>query len=508
MMRIVKIAVAPGWIVRCVAAALAMTALACSPAAAALPGAQVSATQVIPEVSYPGIQHLHYRYGPLAIAPGQNTIDTELDNLKPSQPGFITRFAPNLVYVSNGKVPRVDVIHLHHGVWLINGYPTLAAGEEKTILQLPDGYGLRNDPSDSWALSYMIHNLTPNATKVYLTYDVDFVPASQALTPVSPIWMDVAGLQLYPVFDALKRKGQARYTFPDDAGAAQRSKVGSAHEWRVPADITLVAATGHLHPGGLWNDLTATRGGQRKELFRSVAKYFEPAGAVSWDVATTATKPDWKVALRAGDRINVSTTYDTHKASWYESMGIDVVFYADGVAPGAVDPFTSAVDWHGEITHGHLPENDHHGGGPLDLPDPRRLLSGHVAANVNIFGFVYGRGDLSASNATGRPPVVRAGDSLTFTNLDATTALAPHQSAYHTITACRAPCNRETGVAYPIADGPVQFDSGELGYGPAGGTPAANRNTWKTPRSLKPGTYSYFCRIHPYMRGAFRVVAR
>jgi plastocyanin len=31
---------------------------------------------------------------------------------------------------------------------------------------------------------------------------------------------------------------------------------------------------------------------------------------------------------------------------------------------------------------------------------------------------------------------------------------------------------------------------------------------YKTPKNLKPGTYSYFCRIHPFMRGAFRVVKK
>jgi plastocyanin len=53
----------------------------------------------------------------------------------------------------------------------------------------------------------------------------------------------------------------------------------------------------------------------------------------------------------------------------------------------------------------------------------------------------------------------------------------------------------------------VEFDSGELGWGPEGATPAANRNTWSTPDDLKPGTYTYFCRIHPFMRGSFRVIA-
>jgi plastocyanin len=218
----------------------------------------------------------------------------------------------------------------------------------------------------------------------------------------------------------------------------------------------------------------------------------------------TATKPGWRVALKAGDVVSLSTTYDTRHASWYEAMGIMPLFFAGGV-PG-VDPFTQAVDWHGALTHGHLPENDHHGGGPFDFPDARTLASGPMTAAVAIRGYVYGRGDLSATSATGRPPVVRAGQSLTFKNFDALRGMSARQSAYHTITACRAPCNRATGIAYPLADGSVTFDSGELGYGPAIATPAANRNTWKTPKRLKPGTYTYFCRIHPFMRGAFRVV--
>jgi plastocyanin len=32
--------------------------------------------------------------------------------------------------------------------------------------------------------------------------------------------------------------------------------------------------------------------------------------------------------------------------------------------------------------------------------------------------------------------------------------------------------------------------------------------TYKTPKNLQPGTYTYFCRVHPFMRGAFRVVPK
>jgi plastocyanin len=37
-------------------------------------------------------------------------------------------------------------------------------------------------------------------------------------------------------------------------------------------------------------------------------------------------------------------------------------------------------------------------------------------------------------------------------------------------------------------------------------TAAANRIDWTTPKNLSPGDYTYFCRVHPFMRGAFRVV--
>ena len=58
------------------------------------------------------------------------------------------------------------------------------------------------------------------------------------------------------------------------------------------------------------------------------------------------------------------------------------------------------------------------------------------------------------------------------------------------------------GPVVGLADGRVAFDSGQLG---TGGPPTVERDTWSTPKNLKPGTYTYFCRIHPFMRGAFRV---
>jgi len=346
----------------------------------------------------------------------------------------------------------------------------------------------------------MIHNLTPVPTQVYMTYTVDFAPkgsrAARGIRPVRPIWMDVRKGNLYPVFNVRKGSGgNGRFTYPDEARNPYRGGP-KRNRWVVDRPGVLVATAGHLHPGGLHTDLKVRRHGKTARLFRSVAKYFEPAGAVSWDVAMTGTRPDWRVKLRRGDVLSVSATYDTSRASWWESMGIMVVFMADG-GPGD-NPFRKKVDRPGVVTHRHLPENNNHGGALTGLPDPRQLPDGSQnPGNLGIVNFKYQLGDLSMPGPAGLPPVIRPGQSLNFRN-----QTDDQQRIYHSITSCKAPCNRSTGIAYPIADGDVQFESSTLG---SAVPPATGALEWRTPDNLQPGTYTYFCRIHPFMRGAFRV---
>ena len=532
------------------AALAASVCLGALPASAlALPGTKVSSKTLIQRVDYPQTQHLHFTYGPIQIMPGQNNIDARINQNKPTVPGYITRFAPNLVYAGTHKVPRVDVIHLHHAVWLSNGaagkgnygflgfYPFMAAGEEKTISQQPPGYGYPVGKKDAWVLNYMIHNLTPDATRVYLTYDVDFIPATSAaartIRPVYPVWMDVEAGHLYPVFDVKRRSGsKGLYTFPDQAKNAYAGRRRPANEWSVTTPGTLVSTAGHVHPGGLWTQLdllrpgaTVTAASRRAgvsagtmpgsvRLFRSYARYWDKRGPISWDMAMTGTPSDWRVRVRPGDTLRVSATFETRRASWYESLGIMVLFMTHdsdgkGVAAG-VNPFRRSPDQNGRVTHGHLAENNHHGGAQtlganaLKFPTCSRT-------QVGIKDFLYRPGDFKATGDNRCLPTVRQGASLTFTNFDASTAAVGNilfpgepylKSIFHTITSCQDPCGLDTGISYPLANGAGGYDSSQLGFG----TPAADRVTWSTPSNLKPATYTYFCRIHPFMRGAFRVV--
>lgn len=455
-----------------------------------------------------GAQRIKYRVGPFDVVPGQNEIGFRVIEEKPQVDGWFTRIRPDLTYLS-GRVPRVDVIHLHHGVWLNTsrgdataGLPErfFAAGEEKTILRLPKGFGYPVKASDRFLLNHMIHNLTPVSTRLYMVYEVDFVPrgsrAARGMKPVRPIWMDVRNGQTYPVFNARKGSGKkGRYTFPNDARNPYRGGARQ-NEWTVDRPGVLVATAGHLHPGGLHTDLRVRRGARTAPLFRSAARYFEPAGAVSWDVAMTATPRDWRVKVRAGDVLSTSATYDTKRASWWESMGIMVVYMAE--RGRGVDPFKVNVSRKGSVTHGHLAENRNHGGEATELPDPRVLPDGAPNPGfVDLASFKYSLGDLSLSGDSRNPPVIAPGQTLTFRD-----AGDNARRIYHSITSCKPPCNRSTGIAYPIADSPVQFESGTLG---TAGPPTTGALSWTTPSNLKPGTYTYFCRIHPFMRGAFRV---
>jgi len=482
-------------------------------AALALLAPAASAGPPTPELGFAAplgsdVQHLHFRYGPIHVLPGQNLISFGPVSIeKPAYDGYIVGFKPNLV-LEDGTVPPVDQLHLHHGVWLnVRSDGTqekfAAAGEEKTQFHLPPGYGYPVKGTDTWLLNHMLHNLTPEPEEAYITYDIDFVPLhsalGQSMTPVRPLWMDVENGKTYPVFDVKRAAGHdGRYTYPQDSPGANAQGNNGLNTHTVQSDETLVWAAGHVHPGGLKVDLDVTRNGQQARLFESTAKYWDPGGPISWDMAMTVTPPDYRAALKKGDRLSVQATYETEHASWYESMGIMVGWVTDGTH--GPDAFSGAFPTTGDVTHGHLPENDNHGGADTGLPDPFGLPDGQtLGSQVGIAGFTYLPGNLGLTGPLQNPPTVAAGQSLTFNNTDAPPFI------FHTVTACKAPCTGATGISYPLANGPIDFDSGELGYGVPGFTAAANQYQWKTPANLPTGTYTYFCRIHPYMRGAFRV---
>jgi plastocyanin len=121
---------------------------------------------------------------------------------------------------------------------------------------------------------------------------------------------------------------------------------------------------------------------------------------------------------------------------------------------------------------------------------------GMTTDTVTIANFLYQPGDMSMSGQQGAPVQVKHGTSLRFVNADESANIR------HSVTTCEWPCNGPYVSNYPHGDG--AWESGTLGFDAVdGGTPDP---VAETPKDLPVGKYSYFCRIHPWMRGAFEVV--
>src|ERR1700751_5280845 len=99
--------------------------------------------------------------------------------------------------------------------------------------------------------------------------------------------MDVEDHHIYPVFDVKRHSGRhGRFTFPDMSANPYPGGT-PLNEFTVEHPGRLVATAGHLHPGGLYDDLDLIRAGATPgrhavpgavpnsvRLFHSRADYF------------------------------------------------------------------------------------------------------------------------------------------------------------------------------------------------------------------------------------------
>jgi hypothetical protein len=515
-------------------------------------------------VRYPGAcQRLRFAYGPIAVKPGQNDVLVGPVTIeKPNRAGYITRIKPNLMR-ADGTIPPVEQVHLHHGTWLsqptYGSGPFFAAGEEKTIGSFPIGYGMPVKPTDQWQLLYMVHSAVEQPMEVFITYDVDFIPKAKAagvgIKPAYPVWLDVRPSG-YPVFNVQRRFGGSdkKCTWPKQNCASfdpygktipgqGKPANGKGEDLKLPkrgeslgaiknfTGGTLIVIGGHVHPSGLQNEIDLVRGSRKTRIYTGRAHYWNRHDSSkdggppdSWDFSMEVDAlPRWGVRVKPGDALRSNATYDTSKVASYEDMGIAVTAIAPNTdsgkptAPG-VDPFRAKRDNStncrsggarsgklctvGLVSHGHYKENGHYGGHAGHWT----LSTGGPTNNVGIVDFTYLPGDLSA----GRPiPSVKLGTKLSFTNFEGA-------GIYHTVTSCAFPCLGETGAAFPLSDGrtstgrKLDVDSAELGYGAPYVGATSQKIRWSLPVTAATGfkageKVTYFCRIHPFMRGAFEV---
>jgi plastocyanin len=513
----------------------------------ALPAPLEPAHRMVPRA--PGtVARTTFLYGPHAIPAGWDLNRVALD--VPLQDGFVTQLGYRLVDATTGQQHGNMHVHIHHALWfrgvgLDFGELVLGTGEERTHVDLdaradaaPGGprYGLAFTAEEPHTLLLMLHNKMPQAQVVHILLDATFVygtaDAIRAATACgNAVPLEGEGCAAGQDFHALDgRLWGGIYDVPRDPLATTPHiypSLGSdGIRYTAQASGTMVHLAGHVHPNGLATvvvnlgpagsgceaDLDAD-GFPGTTLLRSAKFDRVPGLFASEEFQMGVSKPGWRAPVRAGDRIAQWGVYEHRDHASYGAMAF-AASHVDRLAPppprtgcqlrefaprlvgGAGDPAESVPnrDWDTPA----MPVCGVAGQPPCDHPatPPPGLEVGEVL----IADFAFTPGDQHLALPLGAPPRVHQGQALRFVNADTSSVVR------HTVTSCPWPCNGPYVANYPQPDG--RFDSGAMGnldVLDGGGVPPRHP-TWDTPTTLPAGLYSYYCRLHPWMRGAFEVV--
>jgi hypothetical protein len=508
----------------------------------------------------------NFWFGPYVVPPGHdlNRIDVDV----PLGNGMVTWIEPHVVRASDLVEPPHQLLHIHHSHWFAldpgntednyfgqNAEWIFGNGDEETRADFelrsaanPRGpvYGQYVSASKSQIMIYMLHNKTPVSQVVYIILKVHFIHGT--LEQLNALGgrphRDVRGVLFGRTYDVPRRpRGMGVYQ------SARNDRRGPI-EWTSTVDGTIIGTGSHLHPGGM--RVVVENYGSRKRpcpddgrgyggttLLASDAVFRH--APFSEDFQMEVTDPRWRAPIHKGDRIRISGTYEDKKHSWYEVMthegiyidtqqppgrgcaprilgqprkpprgaklgkvsGIPSLRFSRNSAPptgwslarGWIDPVEGVRNRSWAESHDQFC-GAKWGGGRCEQPLPPDRANGGVATNrVDIVNFLYRPGD----RGLGGPVRIKRGTSLTFFNADALAGIR------HSVTTCPWPCNGPYVANYPFADG--VWDSGmlSLSIDIVDEQIGAPRLTASTPPNLRVGKYAYFCRIHPWMRGAFQV---
>jgi plastocyanin len=218
------------------------------------------------------------RYGPIHMG-GFNVRLPKSFVRAPNATGWITRMNARLVNRRGRPMPLSEVM-LHHVVFFNHGRvgehrpgscegrtgePFYGTGEEHQQLRLPRGYGYRIRAGDRWRMQAMLMSHSIRRHDVYVQYR--FKVVTRRMRPVKPYWIRANGCQSedpsYPIYGTGRPGSTSTRSFT----------------WKVPQTGRLVAAGGHLHGGSINMWLSQPRCGGR-QLFDTAPIYGAPDNIV------------------------------------------------------------------------------------------------------------------------------------------------------------------------------------------------------------------------------------
>jgi plastocyanin len=193
-----------------------------------------------------------------------------------------------------------------------------AESEEHVPLALPEGYGYPIAARDAWALSYMLMNHQDRGRRVQVRYTVR-VATGERLAPVRPVWLDVRNCQGDPMF-SVPGTGKPGSIY------AQRS------DFKMPRSGWLVAGNGHLHGGGIVDELSIVGSRCVKGVaFASVPTWggVRPTPIMHEPGPSSMTRLTRPLPVRAGETLRMRTVYDD-SFPHVRVMGVMFMYFAPG----------------------------------------------------------------------------------------------------------------------------------------------------------------------------------
>jgi len=501
-------------------------------------------------------QTINLDFGPYLIPGGTDL--SRVDFTPAGADGYTTEVHTFVLDADGTKIPGNEV-HAHHA-HLLRGNPNnpdyldwlYGTGEEMTGGSIAERakadpaygagrrYGIAVTQHDVLGQLSMLHNMTSQARTVYLRFQLRFVYGTHDAIQQAKHW-DFHALtpQIFGGTFNVPRTGGS-YAWPVQLGRVKdtpqnhgtitsnptpsKLEPGVGVVWTAPYSGTLVVAGGHLHAGGKDAVLSnlgskahpcahqGLRGFPGTTLMDS--RVFGHHGVwPSNDYQMGLSQYGWRAYVHKGDRLAINGGYLASQFSFPDAMVFSGVYVDQAAQPPAGSgcaPFLVGrprASWRQVIRtkpgHAWSMYPDQPTCTKCDHKEARPK-PGPATDVVQIAGMEYLPGNAGLSGEPGGPPVVNRGDTLTFVNEDYAESLMRH-----TVSACNAPCNGDGMMTnYPFLNG--QFESGVLGYmWEDAYVSTQTLPEWSLDTSaMRPGYYTFFCRIHPFMRGAFYVAPK
>jgi plastocyanin len=392
----------------------------------------------------------------------------------PNVTGSITKMSVDIVDDDGTPVP-INRLMLHHIVFInlwhpdttcgsflywdnISSFPSrerfYAAGEERAKLALPPGYGYRTE-GEPWAMIYMVMNHRSTVDHANIQYKVT-VDDDPTLQPVHPYWIDVKNCTADP-----------QYTVPGTGGPG--SVDDRTADLVMPESGRIVAGSGHVHGGAYGLTLNEPGCGNRQiadsvptwglpdHPFYNVRPILHEPGPINMSAFTTPTG----IPVHAGERLRLNSLYD-NSLPHMRVMGIMMFYLApDPAVTSDCGPLP------GDVTT--LKTNQPGRPGPIPWRIPLSALDANGQA-------------VTINAPPGKLKRVRSG---------ATIQVGDRFFSRRNVRITR-------GQSLDWQFNGAELHNLTLANGPVGiASPNLNGNRDFGVRFTRPGTYRFFCALHP-----------